>query len=74
MILFEHLIKNKEENIQLLEDHCQLNLKREVLDIRIRGVEKPAFPITATEEATIRRICNPIAEALGYLGPKQSNI
>ena len=74
LILFEHLMNNKEENIQLLEEHCRLNIKRETLDIRIRGVKKPALPITATEEATIRRICNPIAEALGYVGPKQTNI
>ena len=74
LILFEHLMNNKEENVQLLEEHCRVKIKREVLDIRIRGVQKPALPITSTEEATIRRICNPIAEALGYLGPKQTNI
>ena len=73
LILFEQMMSNKEGNIQLLEEHCRVRINRDVMNIRIRGVQKPALPITATEEATIRRICGPIAEALGYNAPKTNN-
>ena len=74
IFLFEDLIQNKETVLSRLEKHCRVQIKRETLDIRIRGVEKPALPITATEEGTIRRICNPIAETLGYHGPKNTTL
>ena len=71
-MFFEDLLQNKEDNIRILEQHCRVSIDRETLNIRIRGMKKPAIAVTPKEEAIIRKICNELAEACGYLGPKNT--
>ncbi len=71
-ILFEDLIRSPDTLIPMLEEHCGLTLKREVMHKKIRGMDKDSMWVSDKEEAIIRQICGDIAEALGYLGPKNT--
>ena len=52
-----------------LEEHCHLApIERSVLSVRIRGMRKPPSQPTSAEFETIKRICGPLAQKLGYGG------
>jgi len=71
-IFFEDLLQKKDENISLLEEHCRVSIDKETLNIRIRGMQKQAMPVTKREEDIIRKICKDLAEPCGYFGPKDT--
>ncbi|MEC7985595.1 MAG: sulfotransferase [Myxococcota bacterium] len=71
-ILFEDLVRNPENMIPLLEEHCDVRIKREVMTQKIRGVDKKKMWVSEKEQEIIHQICGDIAEPLGYLGPRNT--
>ena len=72
IIRLEDITSDIESHLTLLEEHCRVSIKREALNIKIRGMEKPALPVTEKEEAIIRKTCGDLATNLGYFAPKNT--
>ena len=61
-------------NWDRLKTFCDLpNIRPEVLENRIMGVNVKPKPITDDDCAVISRVCGHVARQLGYLGLKQTN-
>ena len=73
-IFFEDLMNNPDKHLAELSAHCNVVIDRETLNIRIRGIQKPARPVTSKEEEIIRKICGDLAQPFGYLGYKKTHL
>ena len=63
----------QESTLQRLQEHCKLqHIQREVLERKIRGMNKQPTEISTAEIQKIYQICGPLATQMGYKGPQQT--
>ena len=61
-------------NWDAFKEFCQLpEIRPNILEKRISGVNTPPQPVTDSDNAIIQQICGSLASALGYHGPKNTD-